>query len=249
MKMSGEGLLDIHCHIIPEVDDGASDSKEMKKMLQMEYTQGVRNLIVTPHFRYGMFETPLKQIKQQFQSVEQAAKQIGTDFRVYLGCELHSNMEITQLLHDGIVSTMADSRYVLIEFSENSRDSYVRERLYKLLSNGYKPIVAHIERYECTRKSLDFVEELVDMGALMQINADSILGKNGLGAKNYCRKLMKYDLLHFAGSDCHGSTSRITRIGEAFCYVTKKMGNDYANEIFVNNPRKILEDGKRRKEK
>lgn len=92
---------------------------------------------------------------------------------------------------------MAGSRYVLIEFSESSEAYYIRERLYNLLSNGFKPIVAHIERYECTRKSMDLVEELVDMGAYMQINADSIIGKNGLSTKNYCRKIMRGFQLRF----------------------------------------------------
>ena len=66
MKMDGERLFDIHCHIIPNVDDGAANPTEMKKMLQMEYAQGVRNIIATPHFRFGMFETSLEQIKEQF---------------------------------------------------------------------------------------------------------------------------------------------------------------------------------------
>lgn len=83
------------------------------------------------------------------------------------------------MLREQKVMTMAGSRYVLTEFSHNSEESYIRERLGALLSGGYKPIMAHIERYEATRNSLDFVEELADMGVYMQINADSITGKDG----------------------------------------------------------------------
>lgn len=68
--MSGEGIFDIHCHIVPGVDDGAADTGETRKLLQMEYDQGVRNIILTPHFRFQMFETPLEKIKRQFELAE-----------------------------------------------------------------------------------------------------------------------------------------------------------------------------------
>ena len=213
--MSGKGIYDIHCHIVPGVDDGATDIEETGKLLRMEYEQGVRTIIATPHFRF-----------------------------VYLGCEFHTNMEMISMLRENKVMTMAGSRYVLTEFSHNSEENYIRERLSALLSGGYKPIVAHIERYEATRTSMDFVEELVDMGVCMQINADSITGKDGFFTKRYCNRVMKQDLLHFVGSDCHNSTKRISRIGEAYRVVTAKFGQDYADELFIRNPERILEKKK-----
>ena len=188
--MPKEGIYDVHCHIIPGVDDGASDYEETKRLLQMEYDQGVRGIIVTPHFRFQMFETPIEHIKEQFVLVQRAAAEIGDDLNVYLGCEFHVNMEMPEMLRAGKVSTMAGSRYVLTEFSESSEASYIRERIYALLSNGYKPVIAHIERYEATRSDLNFVEELDDMGACMQINADSIIGNRFIW---YFNKENNYD--------------------------------------------------------
>lgn len=177
--MSIKGIYDIHCHIVPGVDDGATDIGETVKLLRMEYEQGVRTVIATPHFRFRMFETPAEKVREQFRLVEKAASEISPDLHVYLGCEFHANMEMLPMLREQKVMTMAGSRYVLTEFSHNSEESYIRERLGALLSGGYKPIMAHIERYEATRNSLDFVEELADMGVYMQINADSITGKDG----------------------------------------------------------------------
>ena len=217
--MSRTGIYDIHCHIVPGVDDGASDYEDTKKLLRMEYDQGVRNIIATPHFRFRMFETPLSRVQEQFLLVQKAAAEIGDDLQVYLGCEFHANMEMYRMLREGEVSTMAGSRYVLAEFSESSEGSYIRERLNKLISSGYK------------------------------LNADSIVGKEGFSTKRYCRKLMKYDLVKFVGSDCHNTRSRISRMGEAYDYVAKKMGEAYADHLFIENPRRILEDAKRRKER
>ena len=247
--MSKVGIYDIHCHIVPGVDDGSRNYEETEKLLRMEYEQGVRNIIVTPHFRFKMFETPIDRMKDQFLLVKRAAAEIGEDLAVYLGCEFHTNMEMPNMLRAGEVSTMAGSRYVLIEFSQSSEASYIRERLYNLISNGFKPIVAHIERYDATRSDLNFVEELTDMGASMQINADSIIGKEGFSTKRYCKKLMKYDLVRFVGSDCHNLSDRKSHMGAAYDYVSKKMGEDYADQLFIGNPRKILENAKRRKER
>ena len=242
--MSGKGIYDIHCHIVPGVDDGATDIEETGKLLRMEYEQGVRTIIATPHFRFRMFETSAEKVKEQFKLVEKAAAEVASDLHVYLGCEFHTNMEMISMLRENKVMTMAGSRYVLTEFSHNSEENYIRERLSTLLSGGYKPIVAHIERYEATRTSMDFVEELVDMGVCMQINADSITGKDGFFTKRYCNRVMKQDLLHFVGSDCHNSTKRISRIGEEYRVVTAKFGQDYADELFIRNPERILEKKK-----
>lgn len=247
--MPEKGLFDIHCHIVPSVDDGASDTEEAFRMLQMEYRQGIRTIIATPHFRKQMFETSRQTVEQQFMQLRQLARKVSPDLKVYLGCEFHANMEMIEMLRRGEVLTMAGSRYVLTEFSGSSKSSYIRERVYSLLSHGYKPIVAHIERYECLRKDLNLVEELVDLGAFMQINADSIIGKAGFGTKRYCRKLIKQDLVSFIGSDCHGTRNRISRIGEAYDYIAKKEGTSYAEQLFIKNPQKIIADAQRRKEK
>lgn len=248
-KIPGKGIFDIHCHIVPGVDDGSSGYEETKKLLRMEYEQGVRNIIATPHFRFRMFETPLCKVQEQFVLVEKAAAEISEDLNVYLGCEFHANMEMTAMLKNKEVTTMAGSRYVLVEFSESSQASYIKERLYSLIASGYKPITAHIERYDAIRSDLDLVEELIEMGAHMQVNADSIIGKEGFGIKRFCKKLIKYDMVHFVGSDCHNLKKRISRIGEAYTYVSKKNGQAYADHLFIENPQKILEDAKKRKEK
>lgn len=89
--------------LLPGVDDGASDYEDTKKLLRMEYDQGVRNIIATPHFRFRMFETPLSRVQEQFLLVQKAAAEIGDDLQVYLGCEFHANMEMYRMLREGEV--------------------------------------------------------------------------------------------------------------------------------------------------
>lgn len=230
------GFVDMHCHIVPYVDDGANDMDEALKMLKMEYAEGVRTIIATPHFRKKMFETPREEIIKQFVKLREAAKAIGIE--MYLGCELHSNMELVSLLREKKVSSMAGSRYVLLEFSGSAESKYIRERTYSLISSGFRPILAHIERIEKIRKDFDLIEELIDMGAKMQVNAESITGD--FSTRRFCKKLMKNDFLHFVGTDCHGSSYRVPKMKDAYNYVAKKFGEDYADEIFIENPQRII---------
>lgn len=244
--MTDHGLWDIHCHIIPAVDDGAQDLEETRKLLRMEYEQGVRYIIATPHFRNQMFETPIQTIRNQFalvqQCVQELNKEYDTNLRVYLGCEFHVNLQMTGMLEERTVSTMAESGYVLVEFPHDAEDSYIQERLHSLTAAGYKPIIAHIERCEALRSDFTLIRELTDMGAYMQVNADSVIGKCGFLTGRFCRRLMKSDLLHFIASDCHDSNIRICRLKEAFDMVSRKMGQEYAEKIFIKNPAKILKN-------
>ena len=113
-----KGLYDIHTHIIPHVDDGADTIEITKKILQMEYNDGVRTIFATSHFRRRMFEAPMEKIRQQYLQVQQAAKEIAPDLRLILGCEFHANLDMVETLNAGKRPTMGDTRFVLTEFSE-----------------------------------------------------------------------------------------------------------------------------------
>ena len=241
--MADRGLVDMHCHIVPLVDDGAQSVKEAFAMLRMEYEQGVRKIIVTPHFRREMFETSPETVKKHFLVLRRLAEKIGPDLKVFLGCEFHANVEMLNYLRSDRVYSMAGSRFVLTEFSASTEEKYIRARLYELLSSGYKPIVAHIERYRCMH-DIDLVEDLLNMGAYMQINADSVIGKNGHAAKKYCGRLLEDGLVQYIGSDCHGIKHRVVRIEDAYIYVSKKLGQQAADEIFIDNPQAILDNAK-----
>ena len=235
-----KGLYDIHCHILPGVDDGARNMEESLWMLNKEYQEGVRHVILTPHFRYDMFEPHMNIVTRQFMQLRRAAMNIGDEgMRLYLGCELHSSMDMVECLKKGRRLTLAGSRYVLVEFSNGDEKNYIEERVRSLLMSGSIPIIAHVERYKATRNDIGFLTELKDMGAHIQVNADTISGQDGFGAKTFARKVMKHGLLDFVGSDGHRKTERIPEIGKCVAKMEKTMGSEYVKKIFNKNPRKI----------
>lgn len=233
-------LTDIHCHLLPKVDDGAKDEEEALKLLEMEYAQGVRRIIVTPHYRIEMFETEKEQIEFQYRWLKTAAKQLYDDLELYLGCEYHSNSQMLEDLKAHKRDTLAGSRYVLVEFSGMDSFAKQRKQIRELTGAGYIPVIAHAERYECLRKDIQNVKELIFFGAKIQVNADSILGEEGWKTKAFCKKLMKQDLLHFIASDAHRTKERVPNLGRCAEYIDKKMGHEYAQRIFVENPGEIF---------
>lgn len=239
-----EGIYDIHCHILPGVDDGAGNIKEAMELIEMEYQDGVRVIYLTPHFREGMFETPMGEIIRQYNKIKERAEATYPKLRLELGCEFRVNFRMIEYLQDRKRPTLGKSRYVLAEFSGKHEFSYIRERCYDLLSHGYKPIIAHAERYNALYGQFERLEQLSQMGALIQLNAGSILGIHGLQMKRFCRKVMRLDLLDFVGSDAHNIRDRKPMMGKCAEYMEKKMGRGYTKRVLVRNPRDYIEEGR-----
>lgn len=234
------GLCDVHCHLLPEIDDGASSIAETAKLLKLEYADGVRTIIVTPHYRVGMFEPSMDEVYKQYARVKEIAAMVGDGMQVFLGCEFHVNEDMVTVLRQGRRPTMAGSRYVLTEFSEKHDYPFIRGKCYELLSNGYKPIVAHAERYPAIRKNIDYLGDLAELGAYIQMNAGSVLGKEGFLIRQFCKKAIKEALIHFIGSDAHNLADRRPLLGKCADYVEDLMGESYTRHILIENPKMIF---------
>lgn len=237
------GLIDIHCHIIPGVDDGAGTLYDAGKILQMEYKEGVSAVIVTPHYRKGMFETPQEEIERQYRRVKKIVSSSRSGMRIFLGCECHASASLAEELEAGKRPTMAGSRYVLVEFSGRHTYTQIRNQVYELTAAGYRPIIAHAERYPCLLKDMLLAGELVHAGAQIQVTASSVMGKAGHGRKKFCKWLIKNDYLDYIATDAHDIAGRKPDLGACAAYVAKKYGEEYARRIFVKNPREIIKEG------
>lgn len=231
------GLTEIHCHILPKVDDGAQTLKETVQMLRMEAAAGVTRIVLTPHYRRGMFETPEKEIVHRFLKLREMVEQAGIEIKLYLGREYYADSDLIDNLRKCRFLTLNRTNYVLIEFPYEEEFRKLRNCVYEVVSEGYIPIIAHVERYSCIRHDMELLEELIDLGAYIQVNAGAVLGNSGMKQKRFCKKLMKNDYIHFIASDAHNTKTRVPNLGECEKYVEKKMGQEYARKIFYRNPR------------
>ncbi len=231
---------DIHCHIIPGVDDGPETIEESLQMLELEYGAGVRNIIATPHRRIQMFEPDEDIVHKNFELLKERAYRKYPDLKLHLGCEYHANIDMLDDLREHPSYLMANSAYLLLEFSSEHSESYIRNRIREACEHRYKVIIAHCERYKPMVDNLDFVYSLVEYGAMLQVNSDSVLGRNGYRLKRFCKKLMVNDLLSFVGSDSHGVKYRRPDLEDCIRYMNRKMGEGYVDLILHENPSKII---------
>lgn len=233
-------MIDIHCHLLYGVDDGPKTFAESRDMLREAKAQGISHIILTPHYRHGMFPYDKERILRHFKKVREYAGRIGVE--VCLGCEYHVNSKCIQYLDTGRCLTLGGSTYTLTEYSYETEYSYIRNMTRELTHHGYTPVIAHVERYRCMTEDPGRAEELQTLGALVQVNADAVLGLEGRKTKQYCRYLLKHGLADIVSSDSHGMDRRACHMEKCQTYVTRKFGAETARNVFERNPGKILEE-------
>ena len=144
---------------------------------------------------------------------------------------------------------MIGTEYVLVEFSERHNYQSIRNQVYALLAAGYRPIIAHAERYPCLTKVPALVQELVQMGAQIQLTSANVLGKNGWRQKRFCHKVIERKQVHYIASDAHDQVHRKPDLLPCAEYVSKKYGQQMAEQIFIKNPSKIIKKSKKMQDK
>ena len=231
-------MIDIHCHLLYGVDDGAKTIEESVAMLEAAKEQGISAMILTPHYRHGMFAYPKEEIEEHFRILEPYAQKLG--IYLALGTEYHVNSHIVEALDSGRCRTMAGSRYVLCEYSHDSEYAYIYQMTQELVLHGYIPVFAHVERYGALA-DLQLAEELRNLGAWITVNADAVLGLEGMGPKKYCKKMLKAECVDAIASDSHGIKNRANHMGKCYELIEKKFVIENDDEIEIDLKDLVLE--------
>ncbi|VNU52840.1 capsular polysaccharide biosynthesis protein Wzh [Streptococcus pneumoniae] len=240
-------MIDIHSHIVFDVDDGPKSIEDSKALLREAYNQGVRMIVSTSHRRKGMFETPEEKIATNFIKVREIAKEVADDLVIAYGAEIYYTPSILEKLEKKQLPTINGSRYALIEFSMHTPYREIHTGLSNILMLGITPVIAHIERYDALENNEKRVRELIDMGCYTQINSYHVLKPKLFGErykfmKKRARYFLERDLVHVVASDMHNLDGRPPHMAEAYDLVTQKYGEAKAQELFIDNPRKIVMD-------
>lgn len=208
----GAEFLDIHSHILPGVDDGASAMAETLGMLQIAYAEGVRTIVATPHYLPGRHNKRAEDLRRIHREVCEQSEKSMPDLKILLGNEIYFNESAIEDVKKKKALTLADTDYVLIEFSVMSESKRFFHAVRVFSESGYRPVLAHVERYASLYKKEETIRELIDAGAYIQINAESFAGGFMDRHAAYCRKLLELGMVHFIGSDCHNLTDRKPRM-------------------------------------
>lgn len=234
-----EGFADIHTHILPGVDDGAQDMSQALALVRMAYENGTRSIFLTPHYRGHYKQNSPALLREVFSIFCQMTQQEMPDMKLYLGNEIFYEQEAPEHLADHQILSMNDSRYCLLEFYTGALRSQVITGVSQMLCCGFTPIIAHAERYDIFLQDKSLADEVLDMGALIQLNADSVLNGHGRAVSAFCKRLLKEHKAHFIATDAHDIVKRPPLLRQCFRKVCQKYGQEYATELFYKNARAV----------
>ena len=238
-------MIDIHSHIVFDVDDGPKTIEDSKLLIEESYRQGVRTIVSTSHRRKGMFETPEEKIYQNYLAVKEMVETYLPEMTLHFGAEIYYTQDILEKLEAGTIPTLAETSFALIEFSMATPYKEIHQALSVVLRLGVTPVVAHIERYHCLEKNEKRVRELIRMGCYTQINSSSVLKPKLFGdrykfMKQRAQYFLDKDLVHFVASDMHNVDQRPPYMEKAYQLIEKRYGSDRARALFVENQQTLL---------
>ena len=233
-------IVDLHMHVVPDVDDGARDVYESIDLLELAEKQGVTDVFCTSHNGYSVEDGEAYQ--QAFNLLKETAKEADIQINLHKGCEVLCAAEyidkIIYGLDEGIFSTLGNTKYVLTELYMDTKPSEAFQIVKALQEHGYKPIIAHMERnFNITGF---MVGMLINCGALIQVNAFSFVDEEDESFKQRARELLNSKYIHFIGSDGHRTNHRPPKLDNGIQYILDNTDKDYALSILNGNAKRLL---------
>ena len=232
--------IDIHCHVLYGIDDGSKSLEESIEILNQYKEMGYKEIVVTPHYiENSKYIANNKEKEKLLKTLKSKIKGI----KLYIGNEVFINNNLEELLKKEEISTLNNSRYLLIEFPMNQKLKTITDTIYELKIKGIIPIIAHPERYEYVKKDINIVDEWINEGALLQANYGSIVGVYGNKAKRTVKKLLKKNKISLLATDIHFPNSKIYKnIEKSKNNIKRIIREEKLIELSITNPKKIIEN-------
>ncbi|MGN5882140.1 tyrosine-protein phosphatase [Staphylococcus simulans] len=232
-------MIDIHDHIIFDIDDGPKTMEESIEMARYAASVGIDKIITTPHFKTKVFESDKDEILYKVKQLNEKFKELGIDIELKGGQEIHLDPYFMTHFNNNKLLTLGQShRYILLELPFDSYPYYIDELIDFVIERGYSPIIAHPERNAVIREELHRLDELAAKGCLLQMNAASILGDYGESTKNTAQYMIAHKKFHIIGSDAHNNNKRIFCIDQ--CY--NRIENHEFKTYVMNNSERIWQN-------
>lgn len=234
-------MVDIHCHILPEVDDGAQSLAEALEMADMAVRCGVTDLVTTSHF-HGEEENLalLDRIYRQFQRLEEALGHEQIPLRLHLGAEILCTHRTGKLAREQRLPTLGNTNYVLCEFYFDAPYDYMDRILVEITQAGYRPVVAHPERYHAIQQEPRRAQRWFRKGYVLQVNKGSLLGAFGPRVQAAARWMLDMGFVHVLASDAHSLRHRTTDLSQLENWLLDRYSPRCARLLLEENPGRLL---------
>jgi len=219
-------MIDLHCHILPSIDDGAQSIEDSIAMAKAACKEGIHTIVATPHHQNGVYINPAEGILHQVKQLNDRLKEEDINLTILPGQEIRLYGELLEDYELGkIVTLNRTDKYILIEFPANHVPRYAEKMLYELRIKGITPIIVHPERNTEIIERPQVLYKFVTQGALTQITAGSVTGKFGKKIKKFSLQLIEHHLAHVISSDAHNTTTRSFHLQAAYEVIEKSFGS------------------------
>lgn len=233
-------MTDIHCHMLPGIDDGPELIEEALELAGIAWEDGIRNIVLTSHYNHPMKFSAELLYEESFLNFEKAIGEKYPGLKLYKGGEVYLSIEDLERISIMNFPVINDTDYVLVEFPRYIKYNEMDSMLHELILAGYRPIVAHMEQYSCLYESIDLLKEFRDLGIILQCNCESVLEMKKKEAGKFVKRSLKENLIDVFASDGHDLNFRPPLLSKAYHEILSHFGQEIATRMFSTNPERIL---------
>ncbi|NKE04697.1 tyrosine-protein phosphatase [Mesobacillus selenatarsenatis] len=234
-------MIDLHCHILAGIDDGAQTMAESIEMARAAVNEGIDTIIATPHHKNGRYENSKQVIIQKTDELNEVLKAENIPMTILPGQEPAIHGELLKGITLGEVSTLNNTQYIFIELPAGHVPRYTDQLLYDLQMEGKIPVIVHPERNQEIIERPEILYQLIKNGAFSQVTASSVCGIFGKKIKTFSEQLIEANLTHFIASDAHNTNKRTYHMAEAFNKIDTRYGVDMMY-LFKENAELLIRD-------
>lgn len=235
-------MIDLHCHILPGLDDGPVDMGVALAMARMALADGITTVACTPHVMRGVYNNDGKSISAAIARLAATLAEAAIPLSLATGADVHLSPNLVPELREGRVPTVAGSRYFLLEPPHDVVPPRFHEFIFGLLAAGYVPILTHPERLAWIESRYELITHLAATGVLMQLTAGSLTGRFGRRAQYWSTRMLDEEMADLLASDAHDTIKRPPILSRARDKVADRLGDDAAIRLVMTNPQSVLKN-------
>jgi protein-tyrosine phosphatase len=238
-------MIDLHCHYLPGIDDGAATVEEALGLARAAAANGIAHAVMTPHIHAGVFENRRSEIERHLEAFRKTLREAGVSLSISLGGEVRIGHELIELMEQDEIpylGTFGGDRVMLLELPHGNVPVGADRLVAWLRAKGVRPLIAHPERNKDIMRSMDKIRPFIAAGCLLQVTAGSITGRFGPQAQQRAHEMLKQDMVFAVATDAHNLEHRPPELAEAREVVAKLLNADEAELLTRTNPSRVVWD-------
>ncbi len=235
-------MIDLHCHLLPGIDDGAADVDISLAMARASVADGISVTACTPHIMPGVYNNNRGLIEERMAMLSARFAEEGIAMKLVVGADVHMDVDLVPGLKSGRIPSLNNSRYFLFEPPHHVPPPRIEDNIFSIMSAGYVPILTHPERLSWIESHYAVMERLVRMGVLMQITAGSVTGQFGRRVRHWADRMIDEGLVHILATDAHNLTGRPPNLSKARDIIAARLGEEEGLHMTTTRPQAILDN-------